>query len=118
MKVAGRFCRVSYQMLAGRQVYRHPCSQGRDYIIEKLIKFQNQHETPLPQVLVDLEAAASQIPRDEYPAEAAPLAAAMEKPRRGMGHGPALIGEILPVVLARLGVKPVQSEPSGELDRT
>ena len=118
VKVAGRFCRVAYQMLAGRQVYRHPCCQGRDYIIEKLIKFQNQHETPLPQVLADLEAAASQIPRDEYPAEAAPLAAAIEKPRRGMGHGPVLIGEILPVVLARLGVKPVQSEPSGELDRT
>ena len=75
-------------------------------------------ETPLSQVLADLEAAASQIPRDEYPAEAAPLAAAMEKPRRGMGHGPVLIGEILPVVLARLGVKPVQSEPSEELDRT
>ena len=83
-----------------------------------MIKFQNEHETPLPRALADLEAAAAQLPRDEYPAEAAPLAAALERPRRGMGHGPVLVGEILPVVLARLGVKPVQSQPSGESDRT
>jgi transposase len=118
VKVAGRFTRVAYQMVAGRRVFRHPCCRGRDCIIEKLIKFYNAHETPLPQVLADLEAAAAQVPREEYPAEAAPLAAALERPRRGMGHGPVLLGEILPVVLARLGVKPVQSEPSGGSDRT
>jgi hypothetical protein len=83
-----------------------------------LIKFHNVHDSPLAQVLADLEAAAAQIPREEYPAEAAPLAAALAKPRRGMGRGPVLIGEILPVALARLGVKPVQSEESGESDRT
>jgi hypothetical protein len=83
-----------------------------------LIKFQNEHGTPLPQVLAELEAAAAQIPREEYPAEAAPLAAALAKPRRGMGYGPVLIGAILPVALARLGVKPVQSEGSVESDRS
>jgi transposase len=118
VKVGGRFCRVAYQMVAGRGVFHHPCCQRRDFIIEKMIKFQNEHETPLPRALADLEAAAAQLPRDEYPAEAAPLAAALERPRRGMGHGPVLVGAILPVILARLGVKPVQSRPSGESDRT
>jgi transposase len=118
VKVAGRFTRIAYQMVAGRQVFRHPCCRGRDCILEKLIKFHNAHETPLPRVLADLDAAAAQIPREEYPAEAAPLAAALERPCRGMGHGPVLVGEILPVALARLGVKPVESESSGGSDRT
>jgi transposase len=118
VKVAGRFTRIAYQMVAGRQVFRHPCCRGRDGIIEKLIKFHNAHETPLPQVLSDLDAAAAQIPREEYAAEAAPLAAALERPRHGLGHGPIPVGEILPVVLARLGVKPVESQGSGESDRT
>ena len=29
VKVGSRFCRIAYQMVAGRQVYRHPSSQQR-----------------------------------------------------------------------------------------
>jgi transposase len=30
VKVAGRFCRIAYQMVAGRRVFGHPCCRGRD----------------------------------------------------------------------------------------
>src|SRR5262249_31092401 len=30
VKVAGRFCRIAYQMVAGGRVFRHPCCQRRD----------------------------------------------------------------------------------------
>ena len=43
VKVAGRFCRIAYQMVAGGMTYRHPCGQQRDYIIQKLIKFAMDH---------------------------------------------------------------------------
>jgi transposase len=33
VKVAGRFCRIAYQLVAGGATYRHPCSNKRDYII-------------------------------------------------------------------------------------
>ena len=38
VKVAGRFCRIAYHVVAGGTTYRHPCSQQRDYIIQKLIR--------------------------------------------------------------------------------
>ena len=39
VKVALRFCRIAFQMVAGRQVFRHPSIQGRHYILDKLSAF-------------------------------------------------------------------------------
>ena len=39
VRVAGRFCRIAYQMVAGRMTFRHPCARQRDYILDKLIRF-------------------------------------------------------------------------------
>ena len=36
VRVAGRFCRIAFQMVAGRMIFRHPCTQKRDYILTKL----------------------------------------------------------------------------------
>jgi hypothetical protein len=36
---------------AGRQVFRHPCIQGRHYILGKLIAFHREHDTAIPEVL-------------------------------------------------------------------
>ena len=44
VKVAGRFCRIAYHMVAGGATYRHPCCQQRDYIIQKLIRFSIEHD--------------------------------------------------------------------------
>ena len=146
VKVGCRFCRISYQMVAGGQVFRHPCAGDRHYILRKLMEFHREHGTPTSQVLNDLQAVIDQLPRGEYAGEAAPLAAELEAIQNGRrrnrrrpnsrpeqagttaegdvcgGRPPQAIGEILPLVLARLGIggtlaragaEPVQSTESG-----
>ena len=114
VRVALRFCRIAFQMVAGRQVFRHPCIQGRHYILDKLNAFHADHDTDMSAVMRDLKAAIDQIPEREHAAEAKPLAEEMRKIHDGHRRGPQLLGDILPIVLARLGVGVVQSEESGE----
>ena len=114
VQVAGRFCRIAYQMVAGRKAYRHPCSQRKDYVLKKLIDFHTQHETGSDQLMRDLDAAVAQLPRSEHREEAVPLAEELDRVLNKRGKGPRPLGQILPVVLAKLGVKPVRSPESGE----
>jgi transposase len=114
VKVAVRFCRIAFQMVAGRQVFRHPGLQGRHYILDKLTAFHRAHDTGMTEVLRDLQAALDHIPRREYAAEAEPLTEELRKIQDGHRRGPQLLGDILPIVLARLGVGVVQSAESGE----
>ena len=116
VKVAGRFCRIAYQMVAGGRVFSHPCCQRRDYVLRKLLGFHCEHVTSLVQAQATLAQAVGQLPVAEYAAEAAPLAEELESACRKRGRGPCLIGELLPAVLARLGVGLVESSPSGEVD--
>ena len=99
-------------MVAGCHVFRHPCAQRRDYIMSKLIKFNCEHITPIVQAQATLASAVKQLPGNERATEAAPLAAACKR----RGRGPRLLGELLPAVLARLGVNLVESSSSGEVD--
>jgi transposase len=117
VKIGSRFCRIAFQMLAGKQVFRHPSCQQPNCILSKLIEFHREHETPFDKLLVDLQAATDQIPRGEHAREAAPLAAELARlhPRRRRGTVSRL-ADILPLVLARLGVGAVQSPESGEHD--
>jgi len=114
VKVALRFCRIAFQMVAGRQVFRHPGIQGRHYILDKLTAFHRAHDTAMTEVLRDLQAAVGQVPAREHAAEARPLAEELQKIQDGHRRGPQLLGDILPIVLARLGVGVVQSPESGE----
>jgi transposase len=114
VKVALRFCRIAFQMVAGRQVFRHPCIQGRHYILDKLTAFHRDHDTPMPEVLADLQAAIGHVPPREHAAEAKPLHEELQKIQEGHRRGPQPLGDILPLVLARLGVGVVQSPESGE----
>ena len=66
------------------------------------------------QLLRDLQAAIGQLPPHEYAAEARPLQEELERIREGRRRGPQLLGDILPIVFARLGVGVVQSEESRE----
>jgi transposase len=136
VRAAKRFCRIACQMVAGRQVFRHPSCRERHKILEKLINFYIVHDTQMDQILRDLHAATAWIPAAEYAAEAAPLLAALGPPtspapagaeaRPGVRPqassrrrtGPRPLSEILPEVLVRLGVKMVQSNPKGETDLT
>src|SRR5262249_4738541 len=80
VRAAKRFCRIAYQMVAGRQVFRHPSCRERHKILEKLINFYVVHNTQMDQILRDLHAATAWIPAAEYAAEAAPLLAALGPP--------------------------------------
>jgi len=114
VKVGLRFCRIAFQMVAGRQVFRHPGIQGRHYILDKLSAFHRDHDTGVVDVLRDLQAASAQLPPREYAAEAKPLQDELCKIQEGRRRGPQLLGDILPIVLARLGVGVIQSNESGE----
>jgi len=115
VRVACRFCRIAFQMVAGRQVFRHPGMQHRHYILEKLNVFHREHQTGMPQVMADLLAATGQLPRSAHAEEARPLVEEQARIRAGRCRGPQLLGDILPIVLARLGVLGVQSNPSGDV---
>jgi transposase len=137
VRAAKRFCRIAYHMVAGRQVFRHPSCRERHYIIEKMIMFSIEHETPMEQVLRDLSEAIAAIPPAEYAAEANRLQAgwpeapgasrsaavpprpAAPPPISGRRRtGPRPLSAILPAVLLRLGVTMIESSAKGETDPT
>jgi transposase len=115
VKIAFRFCRIAYQMVAGRQVFRHPCLQQRHYIIDKLNAFHLEHGTAMAEVLRDLQNAIDQIPVKEHTEEAKPLHEQLQS-LNAHKRGPQALRDILPVVLARLGLGSIQSSESGEAD--
>jgi transposase len=115
-RVGLRFCRIAYHLVAGQRVFRHPAARERSYILDKLLAFHNDHGTPIQQTLADLHLALTQIPKVEHADEAKPLAERLRHSRRARGPQP--LAEILPLVLARLGVGVIQSPSSGESDLT
>jgi transposase len=118
VRVAARFARIAYQLVAGRQPFRHPAMQDRHYVLHKLTAFHREHDTEAAALLRDLEAAVAQLPRQAYQAEAAPLHEELNRIHNGGRRGPQLLGDILPIVLARLGVGRVESTGSGEAGPT
>jgi len=114
VKVALRFCRIAFQMVAGRQVFHHPNIEGRHNLLAKLIAFHQAHDTPMAELQRDLEATIEQVPPHAYAAEAQPLQEEVQRIHDGRRRGPQPLADLLPLVLARLGVGVVQSEGSGE----
>jgi transposase len=114
IKVGVRFARIAFQMVAGRQVFRHPSIKDRHYILDKLTAFHREHDTGMVETLRDLQAAIAHLPAREYVNEAKPLHQELQNIQNGHRRGPQLLGDILPIVLARLGVGVIQSPESGE----
>jgi transposase len=112
VKVACRFARISFHMVAGGQVYSHPSQRERNYILDKLLAFHIEHQTPWPETLRDLHRVIDHLPKKEHAAEAQPLADKLREARKGRKTGPQPLHEILAIVLARLGVGLVPSTPS------
>jgi hypothetical protein len=118
VRVAGRFCRIAYHMVAGRATYRHPSCQQRDYVLRKLITFCIEHDIVITRIMKHLEAAVAQLPDVEHGEEGAALAIELDQLQKKRGSGPRSLAEILPAVLAKLGVQLVTSIKSGEADLT
>jgi transposase len=110
VRVAKKFTRLAYIVLAGEQVLRHACCQPGDSILLKLSEFHRLHHTGPTQLLVDLQFVVDQLPKKAYTHEAQSLSQKLhaETSRR---RRPMLLGELLPAVLARLTAKPT-GEPS------
>jgi hypothetical protein len=66
----------------------------------------------------DLDAVGGQLPGAEHCEEGASLAAELDQFQNKRGSGPRSLAEILPAVLAKLGVQLVTSTKSGEADFT
>ena len=81
---------------------------GRDDVLDKLMKFHQDHATPPEAMLADLQQAILELPPGSHAEEAAPLAAALEKTRAAR-RGLKPLADVLPLVLARLGVGDLQS---------
>ena len=109
-RVANRVTRSVFQMISGRKLYHHPSRLDRSYVLAKLLEFHKEHATLPAAILRDLREAAAQIPKTEQASEARPLQEICRKAQRSRRTGPQAIGEILLVVLAKLGVGQVQSE--------
>ena len=108
-RVANRAVRPVFQMVSGRKLYRHPCRLDRGYVMDKLLVFHRDHQTPPHEIVRDLQLAAEQIPKRDRLEEAGPLRTTYARCRRSRRKGPQEIGTILVAVLARLGVNGVES---------
>jgi len=115
VRVADRFCRIAFQVVAGDGILRHPCLQKRHYVVKKLMEFYDEHSIAIDETKSDLDAAVAQLACSEYASEAEPLKHEWAAQPAKRGAGARRLGEILPAVLARLGVKLVQSPTSGEM---
>lgn len=76
----------------------------RGYVLQKLLDFHRDHQTPMDIVLADLNAATDQLPKQAYAAEAEPLNDIRSKTVRSQKKEPQQLGSLLVHVLMRLGV--------------
>jgi transposase len=109
VKIAKTFTRIALAMVAGRQFFPHPCCQPRTYIMSKLLAFHLEHAIDIPSTQRNLQLAVTQLPVKILAQEAEPL----QKELETLAHrrGPQPLAEILPLVLARLASRVVQSKP-------
>ena len=97
-------------MVSGRRLYHHASRLDRQYVLDKLLTFHQEHQTPPTQILRDLQHAADQIPKSEQAGEATPLQQRYATCRRSRRAGAQQIGTILLAVLARYGITGLESE--------
>lgn len=115
VRVASRFTRIAYHMVANQEVFDHPCCQERSYILDKLVQFHREHLTPSGQINTDLHHAAKQLPTKARKNESDTLKQYLTKPRVAAGRDPQALGQLLPKLLAELAQR-IQSRESGGAD--
>jgi hypothetical protein len=111
VKIANKFTRLAFACVAGDQPMKHPAFQKPDSILEKLREFHHVHKTPMDQLLADLQTTVEHLPYNTRRREAAVVATVLRNNSKRKRGGIA-IGALLPAVLARLGVSPMEgTEP-------
>jgi transposase len=113
VKIAKKFSRLALACVAGDEPMRHPCFQNPDSILEKLRHFHHEHETPIDRLLADLESAVGQLPYHTRNREAEIVAHVLDEQARRRA-GVTTIGELLPAVLACLGIQITTENEKGD----
>jgi transposase len=109
VRVAKRFSRLAFLMLAGRRIVPHACCRDPHYILDKLLGFHLEHDATHAQLREQLAAASSQLPDAARDREARALrnsAARFETARKPQLQS---LGAILKEVLANRFSLTVQS---------
>ena len=114
VKIASRFCRIAFHMVAGQQVFQHPSFREHDYVLHKLYEFHRDHDTSFNSIRVDLQAALSWLPKNQYATEATPLVELQKKHSRRRSSEPVPIADVFSSVLADLTVQAVQKSAVSE----
>ena len=113
VKVANRFTRLAFACVAGDEPLKHPCFQKPDSILEKLREFHHQHQTPIDELLADLETVVGQLPYNTRSHEAEIVNQVLQQ-QTHRHRGGVAIGALLPAVLARLGINTTNTNESGD----
>ena len=101
VKIAKKFSRLAFACVAGDEPMKHPCFLKPDSILEKLREFHHEHQTPVDQLLADLETAVGQLPYNTRSHETEIVADVLQQ-QTNRHRGGIAIGALLPAVLARL----------------
>lgn len=109
-RVANRALRTVFQIVSGRKLYYHPSRLDRDYVLAKLLTFQEEHETPPDQIVRDLTLARQQLPPAEQAAEAAPLKQRYAECGRSRKEAAKQLRPLLAAVLAGYGITGLESK--------
>lgn len=92
---------------------KHPAFQKPDSILEKLREFHHEHQTPVDQILADLETAVGQLPYHTRNHEAEIVADVLQQ-ETNRRRGVSAIGELLPAVLVRLRITTTTENENGD----
>jgi hypothetical protein len=114
VKVAKSFRRLAFVMLTGRCVVPHPACQPRHSICDKLLSFHCEHQTDIQRVLEDIERANAQLSGRTQQEQRQMLQRQLDDPSCRRRRGPQALAQIIPLVLARLGIRVIQSTVEGE----
>ena len=110
VKVAHKFSRLAFVLLTTQRLFPHPACQPRHSILEKLLAFHTEHKTDMALTMADLERAAQQVPGRIRMEETRLLQALLDEPETRRRRGPVALTKLLPLVLARVGMRVLQSE--------
>ena len=114
VKVAKSFSRLAFVMLTGRCLFPHPSCQPRHSICDKVLAFHCERKTDIQRALQDIERLSSQLSDRTRQQEGEMLQSQLDDRSCRRRRGPQAIGQIIPLVLARLGIRMVESEAEGE----
>jgi transposase len=114
VKVTKSFSRLAFVLLTGRCLFPHPACQPRHSLCDKLLGFHCEHRTDMALVLEDIERLNAQLSGRTRQEEKQMLQRQLDDPRCRRRRGPQALAKIIPQVLARLGIRAVQSKAESE----